>query len=131
MQDCLDLLANLVRFNSSNQELFRESGCVPKLFEVLKSADDVPEPDETLGPYFNPQKDKNLWGILAVIRLFLTQGSLKTSLNQKGFEKHGLLQQVLHLAFQESIDSAIRSEVSLKLRCMTILIFRLYIRAET
>jgi hypothetical protein len=113
VQDCLDLLANLVRQNSSNQSLFRESGCVPKLSELLKSAYAVPEGEDVdhIDEFPNAQRDKNLWGLLAVIRLFLVSGSPGTQINQKTFEKHGLLQQVLNLAFRTATDSPIRAEV--------------------
>jgi hypothetical protein len=115
VQDCLDLLANLIRQNSSNQSLFRESGCVPKLAELLKSAYAVPEGDEQGdGDEFpNPQRDKNLWGLLAVIRLFLVSGSVGTHLNQKIFVRHGLLQQILDLPFREATEVPIRAEVSI------------------
>jgi hypothetical protein len=114
VQDCLDLLANLVRQNSSNQSLFRESGCVPKLSELLKGVYAIPEGDDVdhVDEFPNAQRDKNLWGLLAVIRLFLVSGSPGTQINQKTFEKHGLLQQVLNLAFRTTTDSPIRAEVT-------------------
>lgn len=110
IQDCLDLLANLVRQNSSNQSLFRESGCVMKLAQSLKSSHEKAGGEEDNDDFPNPQMLKNLWGILAVIRLFLVSGSVGTNLNQKTFQKHGLLQEILDLAFRSTTDPAIRTE---------------------
>jgi hypothetical protein len=116
VQDCLDLLANLIRQNSSNQSLFRESGCIPKLSELLTSAyaSPVSEGEEKNSDEFpNPQRDKNLWGLLAVIRLFLVSGSAGTQLNQKIFHRHGVLQQILDLPFRDATEVPIRAEVSM------------------
>ncbi|KAF2674337.1 hypothetical protein BT63DRAFT_444927 [Microthyrium microscopicum] len=111
VQDCLILLANLVRQNSSNQSLFRESGCVSKLSNVIKSAYTKPANGENATEEFpNPQRDRNVWGLLAVIRLFLVSGSVGTNINQRSFQQSGILQQVLDLAFRDATDAPIRSE---------------------
>lgn len=108
VQDCLSLLANLVRYNASNQSLFRETGCVARLSQLLPGGKpkSAPADDE----WANPQRDKNLWGLLAVLRLFLAQGSTSTQLNQNAFQKHGLIQLVLNLAFNSSTAPPIRAE---------------------
>jgi hypothetical protein len=112
IQDCLDLLANLVRQNSSNQSLFRESAFVSKLSSMLKSSHEKSEGNEFSDEFPNSQMLKNLWGFLAVVRLFLVHGSVGTNINQKTFEKHGLLQEILDLAFRPSTDPTIKTEVS-------------------
>jgi hypothetical protein len=111
VQDCLSLLANLLQFNISNQSFFRETGCVPKLKGLLSDAateqgaeDDVPE-------WARAQRDKNLWGLLAVIQLFLVRGGLGTQVNQNAFWQNGILLQVLHLAFHKSTEMAVRAKV--------------------
>ncbi|KAF1813728.1 hypothetical protein P152DRAFT_457092 [Eremomyces bilateralis CBS 781.70] len=119
VQDCLSLLANLLRHNSSNQSLFRETGCISKLGHLLpegplRTQKRAPQPDEEEeeddDAFPNPQRDKNIWGILAVLRMFLVKGSLGTQQNQNAFFKNGLLQQVLNLAFKESTLPRIRAE---------------------
>lgn len=112
VQDFLDLLANLVRQNTSNQSLFRESGGVPKLAELLRSAYEPPADADAEQDIPNPQRDKNLWGLLAIVRLFLVNGSAGTNINQKAFEKHGILQVILDVAFRDAADASIRTEVS-------------------
>lgn len=111
VQDCLELLANLVRHNPSNQSDFRESGGVSQLAQLLQEVhhNEAKEGDEE--SWSSPQKDKNIWGLLSIIRLFLSEGSLGTQDNQGAFIKHGLLQQVLGLVFSDAADGPIKAEV--------------------
>ncbi|KAH7036343.1 p115 like vesicle tethering protein [Macrophomina phaseolina] len=111
VQDCLTLTANLVQYNPSNQLAFRESGCVPKLAALLANGLEVPrptKPDEEV--WESPHKEKNLFGLLAVLRMFLVKGSMGTSANQDAFHKHGILQQALELSFDNSASVPIRSQ---------------------
>jgi len=110
VQDCLELLSNLVRYNPSNQSLFRESGCVSKLAEILRSTNAEPSDEKDGEVWSSSQRDKNIWGILAVIRFFLVDGSVSTQANQTAFNKHGLLQQVLNLAFSRSTELPVKAE---------------------
>lgn len=110
VQDCLSLLANLVRYNASNQSLFRETGCVARLAQLLPGGKLKKPSAEEDDDWANPQKDKNLWGLLAVLRLFLARGSTSTQLNQNSFQKHGLIQLILNLAFNTTTAPPIRAE---------------------
>lgn len=112
IQDCLSLLANLLRFNVSNQSFFRETGCVTKLAQLISDAVRDQDSEEGVAEWAKPQRDKNLWGILAVVRLFLVQGSQGTQANQMSFSQHGILAQVLQLAFSPSTEMAVKAEVS-------------------
>ena len=111
IQDCLSLLANLLRFNVSNQSFFRETGCVPKLAQIVADAVKDQSSGDGVADWAKPQRDKNIWGILAVIRLFLIQGGLGTQANQLAFWHSGILTQVLNLAFDNSTGLAVRAEV--------------------
>lgn len=114
VQDCLSLLANLVRFNASNQTNFRETGGVAKSAELLpgtKKAKRVQAHSEE-DDWTSPQSDKNIWGLLAILRMLLVKGSASTRANQNAFHKHGLLQQVLNIAFEPSTAISIKVEVS-------------------
>lgn len=57
------------------------------------------------------QRDKNMWGILAVLRLFLVRGGSGTVANQVSFWQSGIVTQVLLLAFGRSTGLAVRAEV--------------------
>lgn len=111
VEDCLILLANLLRRNASNQSLFRESGCMKKLANLLHSVLQ-PENGEDVGIWAQSQRNRNLYAFLAILRLLLTPGSAGVSHNQKLFWKHGLCADVLHLAFSLDIQMEIRAEVS-------------------
>jgi hypothetical protein len=112
VQDCLDLLATLIQHNPSNQSLFRETGCVSKLAALLREVHSPSQGEGSEEQWPSPQKDKNIWGLLAIIRLFLKDGGLGVQENQGAFFKHGLLQQVLDLAFSGSTEAPIKAEVS-------------------
>jgi hypothetical protein len=113
VQDCLSVLANLVRFNASNQTTFRETGGVARLAALLpgakkpkKGRSSTEEEDD----WVSPQADKNLWGLLAILRMFLVKGSTSTLPNQNAFHKHGLLQQILNMAFDPASAIPIKIE---------------------
>jgi chromosome segregation ATPase len=104
-QDCLSLLANLIRHSHSNQALFRESGCIPRLIELIKQASTPPEEENE---FSRSDREKNAWGLLAVLRLFLERGELGTKQNQDVFWRSGVLHLVLTLAFDERAAPHIR-----------------------
>ncbi|PSK41773.1 Intracellular protein transport protein USO1 [Elsinoe australis] len=106
IQDSLSLLANLIRHSSSNQSLFRETGCLPKLYQAVKEAD-VWDSEEN--EFSRSNREKNAWGLLAVIRLFLERGELGTKTNQDAFWKAGIVQLVLDLAFNLAATVPVRS----------------------
>lgn len=112
VQDCLSLLANLIRGNTSNQSLFRESGCVKRVLEILPggSRDGTSRDEDDDGDFGNPQKGKNIWGLLTVLRMFFIQGSVSARPNSESFQKNGLLQRALDLAFSSKWESPIRAE---------------------
>ena len=112
VQDCLSLLANLLRLNGSNQSYFRETGWVRKLADMLSQAIREQNSPDGVADWARSQRDKNLWGLLAVLRLFLIRGSVGTQANQVSFWQSGVLTQVLDIAFHGSIDMTIRAEVS-------------------
>ena len=111
VQDCLSLLANLLRLNVSNQSFFRETGWVKKFATLMKEVLHEQDSNDGVPDWARPQRDKNLWGLLAVLRLFLIKGSIGTKANQLSFWQNGVLAQVLEIAFHTSIDLNIRAEV--------------------
>ncbi|KAB5528190.1 p115 like vesicle tethering protein [Coniochaeta sp. 2T2.1] len=110
VEDCLILLANLLRLNSSNQALFRETGCVPRLSKLLESAYVTQDDGDEVAPWAQAQKNRNIYALLAVIRLFLVSGAVGTAQNQASFFQHGLLFHALQLAFGRGAEMPIRSE---------------------
>jgi intracellular protein transport protein USO1 len=113
VEDCLILLANLLRMNASNQAYFRETGCVQKLAWLIKDALIDDDTDGGVAEWAQLQRNRNIYALLAVLRLFLVGGSVGTPANQASFWHHGVLSQVLQLAFSHSTEMQIRAEVSL------------------
>lgn len=114
VQDCLSLLANLLRFNTSNQTAFRETGGFSKCAGLLpgakkqkKQRTSVEEEDDD---WASPQNERNTWGLLAILRMLLARGSATTKANQTAFAKHGLLHQILEMAFSTESTTRIKVE---------------------
>ncbi|KAJ5725486.1 uncharacterized protein N7483_006843 [Penicillium malachiteum] len=99
VEDCLSLLAHLLRYNISNQSYFRETGCVQKVTRLLAECQQDLEGDEAPSQWALVQRDKNVWGLLAIIQLFLIRGGKGTPSNQTAFWQHGVTEQVLSIAF--------------------------------
>lgn len=104
VEDCLSLLANLLRLNISNQSYFRETGCVKRLAKLLGDVNQAPEAEESHPQWTFAHRDKNLWGLLAIIQLFLVRGGISTSVNQTAFWQGGIMEQVLHIAFSQAFN---------------------------
>lgn len=111
VEDCLSLLANLLRLNISNQSYFRETGCVKKLTALLIAVTKPSEPEEELPPWSVARRDKNLWGLLAIIQLFLVRGGISTPVNQTAFWQSGVMEQVLRVAFSRDFNVNIVAKV--------------------
>ena len=110
VEDCLILLANLLRLNVSNQSFFRETGGVPKLARLIKDAL-APEAEDEVADWAKVQRNRNVYALLAVLRLFLATGGVGTQANQASFWQHGVLSLVLQLAFNRATEMQIKAEV--------------------
>jgi hypothetical protein len=113
VQDCLSLLASLIRFNASNQTNIREMGHIARFVALLPGAKKQKKPRTNLeddDDWTSPQSDKNIWGLLAIMRMFLVKGSAGTPQNQTAFQKHGLLRQLLNMAFDPTTVMPIKIE---------------------
>ena len=111
VEDCLSLLANLLKLNVSNQSYFRETGCVQKVAALLAGAAKDQEADDGVPEWTMEQRDKNVWGVLMIVDLFLVRGGLSTPINQTAFWQHGVMEQVLHLAFNQEFAVNIKAKV--------------------
>jgi intracellular protein transport protein USO1 len=110
VQDCLSLLANLLKLNVSNQSYFREIGCIAKLAKLLQDVVKEENSEDGISEWMKPQRDMNVWGVLTVIQLFLVRGGQGTPLNQKAFWQNGVLLQVLSMAFHADMSVSIRAK---------------------
>ncbi|CAH0020048.1 unnamed protein product [Clonostachys rhizophaga] len=113
VEDCLILLANLLRRNPTNQSLFRESGFIKRLSELLASLLQFQSQETDIAEWALAQRNRILYAFLSVLRLFITPGSAATPQNQVAFWKHGLGFNVLQLAFSQEAHSQIKAEALL------------------
>ncbi|KAI2790840.1 hypothetical protein POX_c03691 [Penicillium oxalicum] len=105
VEDCLTLLAHLLKFNVSNQSFFRETGCVKKVTKLLHECQlEPPQVEDSLSQWSALRKDKNVWGLLAIIQLFLTRGGIGTPANQTTYWQNGVTEQVLSIAFGQKFS---------------------------
>lgn len=111
VEDCLSLLSNLLKLNVSNQSYFRETGCIKKVAALLAGVAKEQEADHGVPEWTVGQRDKNLWGMLAIVDLFLVRGGLSTPVNQVAFWQNGVMEQVLHLAFNQEFAVNIKAKV--------------------
>ncbi len=112
VEDCLIFLANLLRLNAHNQTLFRESLCTAQLARLLQHVGASDRQDDEVAGWALAQRNRNIYALLAVIRLFLVPGATGTTQNQAEFWRHGVLYHALQLAFNKSLEVQIRAEVS-------------------
>lgn len=111
VEDCLTLLAHLLKFNVSNQSFFRETGCVKKVTKLLHECQLEPVQDEDAPPQWTlVHRDKNVWGLLAIIQLFLIRGGVGTPMNQTAFWQNGVTEQVLSIAFGQKFSVNVTSK---------------------
>lgn len=120
VEDCLSLLAHLLRFNVSNQSFFRETGCVKKVTKLLSDCEQETEGDELAAPWALVHRDKNVWGLLAIIQLFLVRGGVGTPANQTAFWQNGVTEQVLSIAFGQKFSVSVTSKVDFSLPLFSI-----------
>ncbi|KZM25703.1 Type I protein arginine methyltransferase [Ascochyta rabiei] len=113
VQDCLSLLANLIRFNTSNQTYFTKMeypGQFVRLLPAGKKAKKTRGAPEEEDDWVSPQSDKNVWGLLIIMRMFLVKGSAATPQNQTAFVQYGLVRQLLNIAFDPATTMLIKVE---------------------
>jgi intracellular protein transport protein USO1 len=110
IEDCLILLANLLRLNAPNQVTFRETGCIKQLAKQLEGTYRSDAEEEEVAPWAQQQRNRNVYALLVIVRLFLVPGAVGTSQNQIAFWKHLVLHHALQLAFSHAVELPIRAE---------------------
>ena len=104
-QDCLSLLANLVKGSASNQTMFRESGCVAQFAQLLQQ---VFPPSTSEAAFVAQSREKSAFGLLQLLRLFLVPGESSTTQNQTSFFRASTAQILIDIGFTADIPVRIR-----------------------
>jgi hypothetical protein len=97
--------------NISNQSYFRETGCVKNLTKLLADANQEQESEEPTPQWTLAARDKNIWGLLVIVQLFLVRGAVNTAANQLAFWNNGIMVQALSVAFGQKFSVNVTSKV--------------------
>ncbi|KAJ1554940.1 hypothetical protein HK405_003669 [Cladochytrium tenue] len=123
VQDCLTLTLNLLRYNVSNQNLFRESGCIQRIPSLLLShasaldggeyggasgAAPVPLTHET--SRWPPQKVLNAVAILELVRILVSPSNPSNDRNQTIMNQAHILPSVIDIALSERVPADVRTQ---------------------
>lgn len=111
VQDCLTLVHNLLAYNDSNQKYFLQSGCVPKLAEILADliAPDTEGKESPGDMIWNEQRVNNMTTALEICRAFAERDNEDSLIKQNSFFDSGIFFDVLKLVFASHIDKILRS----------------------
>jgi len=125
VEDCLVLLGNLLRMNPQNQTMFRDMGFVSEVARLLREAYAASEEGQPIAEWVEVQRNRNVFALLAVLRLFLVPGAAGTPLNQEAFlgdlgapsgrgrggkSVGSVLDSTLQIGFSRVADMPIRAE---------------------
>jgi intracellular protein transport protein USO1 len=105
-QDCLSLLNNLIKGSASNQTMFRESGCVKQMAQLLKQAFPPAEPE---AQHIQQGRERAAWGLLQLLASFLEPGEKGTPSNQQAFFRAGTAQVLIDLGCSPDLPPPIRT----------------------
>lgn len=102
VNDCLSLINNILKYNTSNQTLFLETGNLPKLAQILNE----PLLEESF--FWNEQRIVNINTALDIVSLTVEPGNTTTEKHQTVLLESNVLMIVLRLAFYQNIPKKVR-----------------------
>ncbi|KAJ1908683.1 Vesicle-mediated ER to Golgi transport protein, partial [Tieghemiomyces parasiticus] len=113
VQDCLQLLHNLLRYNVSNQNFFRETSNVARLPALLSTevdnSDTKPYEHEEVFEW-TEQAASNAIYLLDTVRLLVAPGSLNTKANQDAIYHGDLFSPLVQLSLAPDTPPGVRSQ---------------------
>ncbi|KAI8871266.1 hypothetical protein GQ42DRAFT_162133 [Ramicandelaber brevisporus] len=113
VKDCLALLYSLLKYNTSNQTLFRETNCVQALVKILSPDSGNDQDEDDYAASWNELKIDNALDLLVVIRLLVERGGSATPLNQTAIVNSGLLATLVQMSLSPDTPSSVRSSALL------------------
>ncbi|KAG0318818.1 hypothetical protein BGZ99_005440 [Dissophora globulifera] len=111
VQDCLQLVQNLLRYNVSNQNYFRETSCIqriPALFHG-EGIDDSGVHDPMMKDAWSDQKGNNMIMVLELIRVLVVPDHSNTTTNQKSMYQCGILQLLIDLSLTSNAPQRVKA----------------------
>ncbi|KAI9591456.1 p115 like vesicle tethering protein [Syncephalis fuscata] len=104
VQDCLQLVHNLLRYNVSNQNYFRETGGIQKAASLLKIPTNMP------AEAWDNQMAINISMAIALLRILVNSNNANVNTNQKMMHQCGVLMSITQLAFAKDLPDLVRAE---------------------
>ncbi|KAI8053072.1 p115 like vesicle tethering protein, partial [Syncephalis plumigaleata] len=104
VQDCLQLVHNLLRYNISNQNYFRETGGIQKAANLLKVPNDMP------AEAWDTQMAVNISMAISLLRILVSSSNANVGMNQKMMFQCGVLVSITQLAFAKDLPNIVRAE---------------------
>ncbi|KAF9355529.1 hypothetical protein BGX26_006435 [Mortierella sp. AD094] len=111
VQDCLQLVQNLLRYNVSNQNYFRETSCIqriPALFDE-ETVGDNGRHDPAMKDVWSDQKGNNMIMVLELIRVLVVPDHSNTAPNQKSMYQSGILQHLIDLSLTSNAPQRVKA----------------------
>ncbi|KAJ1798292.1 Vesicle-mediated ER to Golgi transport protein [Coemansia sp. RSA 2399] len=118
VQDCLQLLHNLLNYNVSNQNLFRETSGIQRLPDLLITDPSQTAAGQGANQSFDAEEDmewtaqhaRNMLVVLDIIRMLIQPGNTNTESNQTAMQQYGLIPPLLQLALSSEAPSSVRAQ---------------------
>ncbi|KAI8909179.1 p115 like vesicle tethering protein [Gorgonomyces haynaldii] len=111
VQDCLQLMQNLLRYNVSNQNLFRETSCInhiPNLFVSKQAEDNIEKPLTDPSVHWTNQKAANTQHVLHLIRILVGPNTANTFVNQNVLGNLKIVQDLFSASMSGHIPDQVR-----------------------
>ncbi|KAJ1507897.1 hypothetical protein HMI54_003726, partial [Coelomomyces lativittatus] len=108
--DALQLMLNLIKHNPSNQNLFRETGCIPRLVSCMDSflpAQEDPENKEV--PEWVPQQIQNCEVSLDILKALVSSSSANPKLAQTACQQANAIVLLLELGLAAYVPSELQT----------------------
>ncbi|CAI2165377.1 13414_t:CDS:10, partial [Funneliformis geosporum] len=112
VQDCLQLIHNLLRYNVSNQNFFRETSCIQRIPALLSYSAEFQHQGfelEFLVQEWHEQKIVNTIVLLELIKILVVPNNMNTVTNQNVMVQCGVLKPVIELALSSNAPSPVKS----------------------
>ncbi|CAG8492245.1 15592_t:CDS:10 [Racocetra persica] len=112
VQDCMQLIHNLLRYNVSNQNFFRETSCIQRIPALLGYSQDYKNKNyevEFLVQEWQEQKVTNTIVLLELIRILVVPNNINTLTNQNVMAQCGVLKTVVELALSSNAPSSVKA----------------------
>ncbi|KAF9377653.1 hypothetical protein CPC16_011732 [Podila verticillata] len=111
VQDCLQLVQNLLRHNVSNQNYFRETSCIQRIPELFNSdsVDEHGKHDPSLKDMWSDQKGNNMIMVLELIRVLVVPDHSNTIANQKSMYQCGILPLLVDLSLSSNAPQRVKA----------------------